>query len=90
MHDACRRGDYDTARAIHDRLSPLIAALELDTNPVAVKYALHFLRGLDPDVRLPLVPLLPETADLVRKAMLALAENDRDVARSDRLAVAGR
>jgi 4-hydroxy-tetrahydrodipicolinate synthase len=77
MHDACRRGDYHTARAIHRRLGPLIAALELDTNPVAVKCALHFLRGLNPDVRLPLVPLLPETADLVRQAMLALAENDR-------------
>ena len=87
MHDACRRRDYQAARAIDDRLSPLVAALELDTNPVAVKYALHILRCLDPDVRLPLVPLLPQTAELVGRAMLALAEDD---ARPDRLAAGGR
>jgi 4-hydroxy-tetrahydrodipicolinate synthase len=87
MHDACRNGDIHAATAIHHRLSPLIAALELDTNPVAVKCALNFLRGLDPDVRLPLVPLLPQTADLVRKAMLPFAEDD---ARSNRLAAGGR
>jgi len=85
MHDACRRGDHRTARAIQQRLSPLIAALELDTNPVPVKCALSFLRGLEPDVRLPLVPLLPQTADLVRKTTLAFAEDEaRPLARSGR------
>jgi 4-hydroxy-tetrahydrodipicolinate synthase len=82
MHEACWRRDYQAARAIDDRLSPLVAALELDTNPVAVKYAMHILRGLNPDVRLPLVELLPYTADLVRKATLVLGENDCDAARS--------
>jgi len=85
MHDACRKGDHRTARAIQQRLSPLIAALELDTNPVPVKCALSFLRGLEPDVRLPLVPLLPQTADLVRKTTLAFAEDEaRPLARSGR------
>jgi 4-hydroxy-tetrahydrodipicolinate synthase len=76
MHDALRRGDHSAARAIHQRLRPVMAALDLDTNPVPVKCALHFLLGLNPDVRLPLVELLPETAELVRRAIFALAGQD--------------
>ena len=33
MHDACQAGDHHNARAIHHRLRPLIAALELESNP---------------------------------------------------------
>ncbi len=72
MHDACRRDDPHSARAVHQRLRPLIAALELETNPVAVKYALHLALGLSPDVRLPLTPALASTAQAVRRAMSEL------------------
>lgn len=90
MHDACRQGDHHTARAIHHRLRPLIAALELETNPSPVKYALHLLLGLSPDVRLPMVPVLPQTAAAIRAALLALADDDRDVSQSIRTAMGGR
>ncbi len=67
MHNACRKGDHNTARAIHHRLGPLIAALELETNPVPVKYAVHLLLGLNPDVRLPLTLPLPETQHAIMR-----------------------
>ena len=75
MHDALRRDDIHTARAIHHRLRPLIAALELEGNPVSVKYALHMALGLSPDVRLPLVPAEVETARAIREALAALDHN---------------
>jgi 4-hydroxy-tetrahydrodipicolinate synthase len=74
MHDACRRGDVHAARAIHKTLRPLVAALELETNPVPVKYALHLLGLIRPDVRLPLVPVLPETAAGIAEALRTVAD----------------
>ncbi|MFI0847071.1 4-hydroxy-tetrahydrodipicolinate synthase [Mesorhizobium sp. IMUNJ 23232] len=71
MHDACARGDIHAARAIHQRLRPLVAALELESNPVPVKYALHLAGRAGPDVRLPLAPVLPETADAIGAALQA-------------------
>jgi 4-hydroxy-tetrahydrodipicolinate synthase len=87
MHDACQAGDHHTARAIHHRLRPLIAALELESNPIPVKYALHLALGLSADVRLPLTPVQPETAAAIREAMLVLAENDSSVFNSRRAVV---
>ncbi|MDQ6433610.1 4-hydroxy-tetrahydrodipicolinate synthase [Mesorhizobium sp. LHD-90] len=73
MHDACARGDVHAARAIHKKLRPLVAALELESNPVPVKHALHLLGWIRPEVRLPLVPVLPETAASIDEALRALA-----------------
>lgn len=77
MHDACRKGDGHTARSIHQRLRPLIAALERDTNPVPVKYALHLLHDTSADVRLPLVGLEPATAEKIREAMTPFLQEER-------------
>ncbi|CAN7688614.1 4-hydroxy-tetrahydrodipicolinate synthase [Mesorhizobium caraganae] len=79
MHDALRRDDAHTASAIHHRLRPLIAALELESNPIPVKYALHLALGLNADVRLPLTSVEPQTAAAIRDAMLTLAGNDSSV-----------
>jgi 4-hydroxy-tetrahydrodipicolinate synthase len=65
MHDACRRGDPHAAREIHNRLRPLIAALELETNPVPVKHALYLMGKMASDVRLPLVEVEPNTASAI-------------------------
>jgi 4-hydroxy-tetrahydrodipicolinate synthase len=78
MHEALRRDDIHTARAIHHRLRPLIAALELESNPVPVKYALHVALGPSPDVRLPLVPAEADTAEAIREA-LAVLDDTGDV-----------
>lgn len=82
MHDALRQGDHHTARDIHHRLRPLVAALELESNPVPIKYALSLVLGLSPDVRLPLVPVRAETETAVREAMLALNGNVSGTVRS--------
>ncbi|WP_269930593.1 4-hydroxy-tetrahydrodipicolinate synthase [Aminobacter sp. HY435] len=72
MHEACRRGDPHAARQIQNRLRPLIAALELETNPVPVKHALHLMGKIGPDVRLPLVEVEPRTATAIRGALMDL------------------
>lgn len=77
MHDACRRDDTHTARAIQQRLRPLIAALERETNPVPVKYALHAMGRIQPDMRLPLLEAEPETAAAIRTALCAFEPQPR-------------
>lgn len=78
MHRACREGDLLSARTIQRRLEPLIAALECETNPIPVKYALHRLLGLNPEVRLPLTPARSETETAVEQAITALFPFDFD------------
>ena len=91
MHDACARGQFQTARAIQYRLLPLIAALDRETNPIAVKHALHLLRGTSPDLRLPLTAATTETANAVRLALQScLREQDEACARPARRLAAGR
>lgn len=72
MHRACRAGDRLSARTIQHRLEPLIAAFERESNPVPVKYALHRLLGLSPEVRLPLTTARPETESAIEDAITVL------------------
>lgn len=71
LHEACESLDVRTAGAIQQRLWPLIAALEREPDPVVVKYALHLLRGIAPQVRLPLTMATTETAEALRLALRA-------------------
>ena len=61
--DAARAGDWDGARRIHERWLPLFLANFVGgPNPVPVKAALELMGLLDVDaVRLPLLPLTPES-----------------------------
>ena len=61
--DAARAGDWDGARRIHERWLPLFLANFVGgPNPVPVKAALELMGLLDTDaVRLPLLPLTPES-----------------------------
>lgn len=77
MHDACRSGDTHAARAIQQRLRPLIDALERETNPVPVKFALHAMGKIAPDVRLPLVEVEPDTAVAIGNALSGFAPQPR-------------
>ncbi|MEH0075035.1 4-hydroxy-tetrahydrodipicolinate synthase [Pannonibacter sp. Pt2] len=67
---ATLRGDYAAALAIQDRLGPLHHALFIEPNPTGVKYALSLLGKLENEVRLPLVPVSPETQTQIRDAMV--------------------
>jgi 4-hydroxy-tetrahydrodipicolinate synthase len=62
-------GDFATAEAIHDELTPLFEAEFVETNPIPMKYMLS-LKGMCPEVyRLPLCELRPESKAHVRQVM---------------------
>jgi 4-hydroxy-tetrahydrodipicolinate synthase len=66
---ACLRGDFVTALQYQDRLTPLHRALFLEPNPAGPKYALHVLKHMLPEVRLPLVRVSPGVAKEIESAM---------------------
>ncbi|OJY03400.1 MAG: 4-hydroxy-tetrahydrodipicolinate synthase [Rhizobiales bacterium 62-17] len=76
MQTACRTGDVRRARSIESRLRPLIAALDLEPSPAPAKFALHLLRGLSPDARLPLIPVCAHTALAIEAALSKLVGAD--------------
>ncbi|MDR2077188.1 MAG: 4-hydroxy-tetrahydrodipicolinate synthase [Desulfovibrio sp.] len=61
---AAAAGDLAETRKLHFELAPLCRACFLETNPVPVKTALSLMGRIDPDLRLPLVPL--QAANLER------------------------
>ena len=69
FQSACLRGDFATALQYQDRLTPLHRALFLEPNPAGPKYALHVLKHMRPEVRLPLVSVSPAVASEIESAM---------------------
>lgn len=88
LHHAIATGNGQAALAIYERLQPLFTALERETNPGPIKYALHLARGLRPDVRLPLTTVSPETAAEIRAALEPLTEGRAATPASQRLPLA--
>lgn len=73
LQRACRDGDFRAAAAIQARLAPLVSALDRETNPGPIKFALSLLRpDVSPDLRLPLVAPAPGTATAVAEALEAV------------------
>ena len=66
---ACAKGDYATARELHERLMPLHDTLFCETSPSPVKYAVSLLGKCEETVRLPLAPLSETSKAKVRAAM---------------------
>jgi 4-hydroxy-tetrahydrodipicolinate synthase len=66
---ACAKGDYATARALHERLMPLHDTLFCETSPAPVKYAVSLLGKCEETCRLPLAPLSETSKAKVRAAM---------------------
>ncbi|MDD5170799.1 MAG: 4-hydroxy-tetrahydrodipicolinate synthase [Syntrophales bacterium] len=62
-------GNINAAREIHFKTLPLVRKLFIETNPVPVKEALDMLGLPAGKVRLPLVPLRPESREALRQAM---------------------
>lgn len=69
FQDAALHGDFKTALAIQDRLTPLHAALFFDPNPAGPKYALSLLGKIGNELRLPMLPASPAAEAAVRAAM---------------------
>jgi len=66
---ATLKGDYASARELHERLMPLHDVLFCETSPVPVKYAASLLGICEEDCRLPLAPLTETSKARVRAAM---------------------
>jgi 4-hydroxy-tetrahydrodipicolinate synthase len=77
IYACCRHENWQSARALHGRLTPLASALAKES-PAALKSALHALGLMHPGVRLPLVEL--DAAPVREVARLIAAVRERDFA----------
>jgi 4-hydroxy-tetrahydrodipicolinate synthase len=71
----CRQRRLQTARYLHNRLAPLIAALSGES-PAALKYALCLLGFMSPATRLPMVELDDSAKAEVAAAIAAIGDED--------------
>ena len=71
FQNACLKGDYASALALHTRLMPLHDALFCEPSPAPVKYAVSQLDLCTDEVRLPLVATSDGARAKVRAAMQA-------------------
>jgi len=67
--DAFAAGDLAKARTLHHRMSPLIDALFVETNPIPVKAALAIMGKIDYELRLPLCRMGEANEAILKKAM---------------------
>jgi 4-hydroxy-tetrahydrodipicolinate synthase len=72
LQEATLTGDYETALALQDRLTPLHNVMFSEPNPAPAKYGLSRLGLMQEDVRLPLVPMSEESKTAFRKVMMQL------------------
>ncbi|PPB79565.1 4-hydroxy-tetrahydrodipicolinate synthase [Albidovulum inexpectatum] len=69
FQEATLRGDFARALEYQDRLMPLHEAIFIEPGLCGAKYALSRLGMCSEEVRLPLVPILPETRARIDAAM---------------------
>jgi 4-hydroxy-tetrahydrodipicolinate synthase len=72
FQEACMRGDFTSAREIHERLMPLHEALFCESSPAPVKYAASLLGLCHNELRAPMMPLTEAGQAKVRDAMIAV------------------
>lgn len=70
LANACARGDYAAARVIDARLSPVVQAAFVESNPIPAKAMLHLMDKMEDVLRLPLVPLIDTHRALMRTALI--------------------
>jgi 4-hydroxy-tetrahydrodipicolinate synthase len=74
MMQAFARGDYKAAQDIHFRTLDIVNALFIETNPVPVKTAMQLMGQPAGKLRLPLVPMRPQTHEVLRQALRQLGK----------------
>jgi len=62
-------GNLEKAAEMHHRISPLAAAMFLETNPIPAKTALGMMGKIDPELRLPLVPMSDDARTKLEAAL---------------------
>jgi 4-hydroxy-tetrahydrodipicolinate synthase len=69
LQNAALAGDFATALALQDRLTPLQTAIFLEAGVTGAKYGLSLLGRASEEVRLPLVPATEATKAAIRAAL---------------------
>jgi 4-hydroxy-tetrahydrodipicolinate synthase len=69
IHGHAAAGRFAEAEAVHRKLTPLFRAMFLETNPGPMKHALMRLGFTTGELRLPLVPVKPETATAIDQTL---------------------
>ncbi len=69
MVEAAERGDFAAARAIHNRIYPLMQVNFVEANPVPVKTAMAAMGLLEEAYRLPMCPPKPESREKILKVL---------------------
>jgi 4-hydroxy-tetrahydrodipicolinate synthase len=70
LHEACSGGDFAEALRLQDRLTPLHAAIFMEPGVSGAKHGLSLLGRCDEKVRLPLLPVNPQTGAAIKAAMV--------------------
>ena len=65
-------GHVEEAREIHFKTLPVVRALFIESNPSPAKEAMNMMGVPAGKLRLPLVPLRPESRETLRKALVQL------------------
>ena len=81
MVEAAERNDFRAARAVHERLLPLLLANFIESNPIPVKAAMAQMGLLEERYRLPMVPPKPETREKLARVLAAVGKASSAVAR---------
>ncbi len=63
------KGDLKKAQALHYKLLPLVKAMFIETNPIAVKTAMGLMDLCSGELRLPLCPMADENLSKLKKAL---------------------
>jgi 4-hydroxy-tetrahydrodipicolinate synthase len=69
MVEAAERNDFRAARAVHDRLMPLMQVNFVESNPIPVKSAMAAMGLLEESYRLPIVPPRAESKQKIVKTL---------------------
>jgi len=69
MVDAFAASDLEKARQLHYRMTPLIDALFIETNPIPVKAALAMMGKIAYELRLPLCKMAEKNEAVLKKVM---------------------
>jgi 4-hydroxy-tetrahydrodipicolinate synthase len=65
-------GEWDRGYEVHRKLVPLLRALSLETNPIPIKTAMGIAGMIDPEMRLPLVPMSPNYRNVLEGVMKSM------------------
>jgi len=81
IYDFAVSKEFTKANELNRTLEPLYAAMFIDTNPTPVKFAVSYLcpTAMDNILRCPLLPVLSETEEVIKKAISSTTLNLKSV-----------